>query len=113
MSNDAEEPIVEAIEEAVASFLETAEQLKGTHRLQADELFPPSFMREHTSFESIEDFLRDGDVDPDRDGDWDALADEGLDRHVRDTTAFDSWAEMKDAAKREWMVEQLRSRGTD
>jgi hypothetical protein len=90
MSDDAEEHVVDAIEEAVASFLESARQLKGKHRLQGDELFPPSFVREHTSSENIEDFLRDGD-----------------------TTAFDSWAEMKDAAKREWMVEQLRSGGGD
>jgi hypothetical protein len=109
MSSDIDENLSDVIEERVAEFLKTAQELKGEHSIPARELFPPSFMCEHTSFERVEEFLIDGDFDTERDGGWDALADEGLDQHVRDTTDFESWAEMKDAAKEEWILEQLRS----
>jgi hypothetical protein len=109
MDSDFEQKVQDAIENTITEFLETAEDLKGKHRIQAEELFPPSFMAEHTSFETVDAFLVDGDFDPDRDGGWDALADEGLDQHVRETTDFDDWAEMKEAAKEEWVLDQLRS----
>lgn len=111
MGSDYEDRISDAIEETVAEFLQKAEELKGTHSVPAEELFPPSFMQEHTTFENVEAFLVNGNFDPDRDGDWDALADDGLDRHVQETTAFDSWAAMKDVAKEEWMLSKLKSSG--
>ena len=109
MRSEFKQHVLDAIEEGIADVLETAEELKGTHSLQAEELFPPSFMREHTAFENVEDFLVDGDFDLEQDGGWDALAEKGLNQHVRDTTDFDTWAEMKDAATREWALDQLRS----
>jgi hypothetical protein len=53
--------------------------------------------------------LIDGDFDTGRDGGWDALADDGLDQNVRDSTDSESWAEMEEAAQDEWVLGQLRS----
>ncbi len=108
MSSDFKEKILDAIGTAIDEAHQRAQVLEGTHNIPAEELFPPSFVQEHTSFEAIEAFLVAGDFDPEHDGDWDTLADDGLDRHVRETTDFDTWAEMKDAASEEWARRKLK-----
>ncbi|MEF8795218.1 MAG: hypothetical protein V5A22_09995 [Salinivenus sp.] len=109
MSSDFKEKVLDAIRTSIEEAHQRAQALEGTHSLSAEELFPPSFMQENTSFDRVEAFLVEGGFDPERDGDWDDLADEGLDQHVRDTTDFDAWAEMKDAAAEEWARRQLTS----
>jgi len=109
MSSDFKEKVLEAIRTSIDEAHQRAQALDGTHSLSAEELFPPAFMQEHTSFDDVEAFLVEGGVNPERDGNWDELADEGLDKHVRETTDFDAWAEMKDTAAEAWARRQLTS----
>ena len=63
------------------------------------ELFPPSFMEAHTTFASFGDMLRSGSTrDPSREAWRVAFRDPAWEEHVRRTTRFTSWREMRTAA---------------
>ncbi len=62
------------------------------------ELFPDTFMKEHTRFSSIEELFESGSfVSLNQ-----TPSDEDIDGHVFITTDFNSWEEMADAAAKEY-----------
>lgn len=70
-------------------------------QITLNELFPDSFMKEHTQFFSIEELLEDGNFSF---GPNEAVpaVEEDLDGHIFITTDFSSWEEMTDAAAGEY-----------
>lgn len=65
------------------------------------ELFPDSFIKEHTQFSSIEELFENGGFTFIPEGAA-AADEEDLDGHIFITTDYCSWEEMADAAAREY-----------
>lgn len=109
MDDDLQQRIVEGIQNALDDINHRVEELKGEHTLPADELFPSAFMREHTSFETFDAFLEAGGFEVGEEQNLEeVVSEEALDVHVQETTAFDDWAGMREEAKENWILDQLR-----
>lgn len=77
------------------------EQLTGTHRetrIGFGDLFSPSFMREHTQYESFDRFTAESHWEIETETDLDAIPLDELDRYVAETTQFSSWDAMATTA---------------
>jgi hypothetical protein len=74
------------------------------------ELFPDSFMKEHTQFSSIKEFLENGNFIYSSNEAIAAVDEEDLNGHIFITTDFNTWEEMTDAAAREYRAKG-RGRG--
>ena len=73
------------------------------------ELFPPEFMERHTAYAALEDMLEASGLLAHSAADAVAtLHSEGWDTFIGQTTEFESWAEMQQAAAAEW---EARGRG--
>ena len=64
----------------------------------AEELFPAGWVRAHTEWSDIESMLSAGEYDTAVGPDADGRARRRLDRHVSETTEFDSWGAMVERA---------------
>lgn len=93
-----------ALEEAVNRTL----TVPGVDRVDLRDLFPASFMREHTRFDSIEAFVREASLDPPGDEPVTPV----IDDFVRGTTEFASWGEMRQQAEITWMRRELSDRSS-
>lgn len=84
-----------AVEEEVNQTL----SVPGVDRVDLRDLFPASFMRENTRFDSIDAFVREASLDPPGDEPITPV----IDDFVRGTTDFASWSEMRQQAELGWM----------
>lgn len=78
--------------------------LDNANKIPFDELFPDSFMKKHTSFKNINNFLKESDFD------WENKEDipkSDLDKFVKDKTDFQNWSNMFVAASEAWTAKQL------
>lgn len=75
------------------------EKLGCVHQVPFDELFPPEFMKEHTQFASVADFL-EGCGNPNE-------PTEQLKQRVQTGSNFSSWKEMMDAASALYARKQI------
>lgn len=72
-----------------------------------NEFFSPSFMQEHTTFESFEGFREECPRDPETGEELAAIPDRELDSYVKETTEFQSWQTMQNQAAQEDILSQL------
>lgn len=70
-------------------------------------LFTPAFMRSYTNFDSFDELLTAGGFVVESQEDFEAIPDDKLDVHVRETTKFSSWLEMQDTAANEYVIKKL------
>lgn len=84
-----------------------AERLGGEHSVPLPEVFPPAFMRQHTSVPDLETFCREAGLDISSTETFAATPVEQLDEAVRRLTQFASWEEMKNAGAAEWARRRL------
>lgn len=87
------------------SFDDLLKELQGQKSVEEDPnvvsldvLFNESFMRQHSSCKSFEEFLEKGNFQVSTREDIDNLPEELFDRHVARETDFPNWASMLDAA---------------
>ncbi|MCC7230620.1 MAG: hypothetical protein IT203_09530 [Fimbriimonadaceae bacterium] len=79
-----------------------SQSLDGTHELSFAELFPDSFMRQHTQFATMQEMIDVGNIENGDDihkPEWCAF--------VAAHTNFDSWESMKSVAGQEWAKRKL------
>lgn len=84
-----------------------AEQIDGTHQVPLAEIFPPAFMRQHSSVPDFETFCRDGGLDMSSTKAFDATSGEKLDNVVKQLTEFPNWEDMKKAGAADWAKRRL------
>lgn len=82
-------------------------ELEKTNFVSFEELFNPSFMSKHTSFQDFEEFLLNGGFNVNSREDFEAIPDEAMDSHVSKTTDFQSWEAMSDSAMEEFVTRKL------
>lgn len=112
MDDDLQQRIFERVRDTLEEMHEQVEELKGEHQVPADELFPPAFMSEHTSFESFDAFLEAGGFEVGEEENLEAaVSEDALDRHVRDVSSYGSWEEMREDAEEAWVLDRLKGGG--
>lgn len=70
-------------------------------------LLSDDFMQKYTDYKNLSDFFNEGNFDVNCDADIEWISEADLDRHTKNTTTFESWKLMIDAAV-EYLENQLR-----
>lgn len=81
--------------------------LEGTNEVPFEELFPPTFMRTYTDFDSIEEFFEASAWTVESQSDFEAIPEDEFDDYVAEHTQFPSWNEMSGQAATKWAARQL------
>ncbi|MGW8114251.1 hypothetical protein ACVS9P_03550 [Caproicibacterium sp. NSD3] len=84
--------------------LERASNISDT--ISFEELFNNSFVHEHSTFSSLEELLKSGGYNTDRES-FKKIPNDELDKFIKKSTDFDSWKDMQQSAANEWMSKQL------
>lgn len=87
-----------------------AKDAEGTHEIPFTELFPPSFLRQHTDFTSLEEMevaLEKSGFVIESQEDADKIPTQKWDEFTVKHTSFSSWEEMYTTAATEWFQRQL------
>lgn len=84
-----------------------AEAIHGQHDVSMGDLFPPAFMRQHSSVADFETFFRDGGLDTSSKEAFEAIPVPRLDEAVKKLTRFTTWEEMKKAGAADWAKRRL------
>ncbi|MCR0569395.1 hypothetical protein MKC54_11125 [[Clostridium] innocuum] len=77
------------------------------HGIPCEDLFSTSFMNQCSSFSSLEEFFASGGFEVKCTSDIESIPENELDRHVASCTTFNSWEEMFDEARSQFMVNVL------
>lgn len=80
------------------------ESMNGTHDYKWSELFPDSFMKDHTKSASINEFFSDLGVTDKKS--FDALPQQNLEKKIQTETDFESWRAMNERAAAEMALRQ-------
>ncbi len=91
------------------NLLSLAQQLHSEHSIQLSDLFPESFMKKHTDFNSIEVMLISSGFGIASQQDYEKIPPEKWDKLVKEHTKFASWKEMQAIAYQEWLDRSLNS----
>lgn len=83
-----------------------AEALEGEHQVPFSELYNADFMRQHTKASSFEEFLIQGGYGTTKE-EFEAIPDDEFDEYVRNTTDFESWLGMQEAAGAAYISKRL------
>ena len=86
---------------------QTSQEFSSGGSVSLDELFSPSFMKTHTPYASISDFLAAGGFGVTSQIEFDAIPVHELDEHVKKETKFNSWEAMLQEAGRELIQSRL------
>ena len=84
-----------------------AEELAGENEVPLNELFNPSFMREYTDFESLEESFEESSWTVETEEDLDEIPDGPFNEYVNEHTMFSNHDEMMSKAVDEWTADQL------
>jgi hypothetical protein len=84
-----------------------AEQIDGTQQVPLADMFPPAFMRQHSSVPDFEMFCSKGKLDISAKEAFEATSVEKLDDAVQQLTEFPTWENMKKAAAADWARRRL------
>ncbi|MBD2846558.1 hypothetical protein IDH44_15265 [Paenibacillus sp. IB182496] len=91
------------------SFDDLLKDLQGQKTIQEDpsrpsleKLFPASFMRKHSRFNSFREFQENGNFQADTLQDIEKISGELFDRHIDRETDFPNWKTMLESANREF-----------
>ena len=67
-------------------------------RISFADLFPSSFVSEHTRFETMEELFQSSGFKVDSEDDLKAIPDNEWEQHIIENTKFDSWLDMQKTA---------------
>lgn len=82
-------------------------ELAGQHQIPLSELMPGDFIGASSSFVSLEELFAASPFEIHSLDDFKAIPDEDWDRFISTNTSFATWAEMQQAAIREWTRQKL------
>lgn len=103
---------IEGFEEYTDTLAELQEKFDGDPNeleIPMGELFPDTFMRAHTEFESIDSLFDDSPWGIDSEADLRQIPEAEFDEYIDMHTGFSSWEAMLTVAAREWITRQLES----
>ena len=83
---------------------DNAKSIHGDHQVPLNELFPATFMLQHSKLQSFDSLLRAGGFE---DTPFAEIPDAEWDRVVAAHTVFADWSAMKEAAARAWARERV------
>lgn len=86
------------LEKQLKQMEKNIKEFEGGKDVGFEELFDPSFMKRHTNFNSINEFLDESPFTLETNEDFDNLEESELDKYVAETTKFSSWEEMLNTA---------------
>ncbi|WP_136688264.1 hypothetical protein [Halorhabdus amylolytica] len=101
---------IEGFEELADSLDDLQQHLEGVsgeNEIPMDELFPDSFMRTHTDFDSVDELFDSSPWEFDTKEDFKQIPESEFDDYIDAHTGFSSWEAMLTAAAREWITRQL------
>ncbi len=98
---------LEELQKKIDHAAKKAQELEGENIVSFDDCFTPSFIQQHTTFRSIDDFLSAAGIDPSDQDSFDKFPEDELDRFVRANSSFSSWENMLSAALEKWTFDQL------
>lgn len=98
---------LEELQKRLEDLAKGAEELDGEHEVPFGEIFPPSFMKRYTTFESIEKMVEASGYKVENAEDFKAIPETAWDSFVRQRTKFDNWSDMIGKAGEEWTTRQL------
>ena len=84
-----------------------ARNLNGAHEVPLVELFPPEFVRSHSTFDSFENLLEASGFKVESQQDLEAIPDDEWDVFIASHTTFLNWHEMLQAATAQWAKVRL------
>lgn len=98
---------LDKLEKQLKQMQKAANELSHTKQVSFSELFTTSFMRQHTSFSSLDDLLKAGGFNVESQEDFEAILDAEFDRHIAATTKFKNWEEMLSEATSHYVSKKL------
>lgn len=98
---------LEELQKSLEDLAKRAEELDGEHKVTFDELFPPSFMKRYTTFESVDAMVKGSGYKVENAEDFKAIPDAAWDSYVRQRTKFDNWSDMIAKAYEGWAAKKL------
>lgn len=84
-----------------------AKDLEKEKHVSLDALFTKEFMTKNTPFKSFDAFLESGNFIVNSTEDFEAIPNEDMDKHVANTTRFNSWDDMLGEAGSEYAAKKL------
>jgi hypothetical protein len=98
---------LDELQRKIEQMRRNAEQLDGTHEVTLTEIFPPAFMRKHSSVTDFDAFCREANLDVSSAEAFRSIPTATLDAAVKHLTQFSSWEEMKQAGAGDWASRRL------
>lgn len=98
---------LDKLEKQLKQMEKGAKELSKTKNVSFDELFPASFMREYTSFSSMDELLDAGGFKVESQEDFEAIPDMKFDKHISANTKFKSWEDMIGEATSQYAAKKL------
>jgi hypothetical protein len=86
------------LEERMNQLEKAAKAVEELDFISFDDLFSPSFMKEYTTFSSVEEFFDAGGFQLESQAAYEAIPEAQLDAHVQATTKFRTWKAMLETA---------------
>jgi hypothetical protein len=84
-----------------------ARDLDGSQTVPMDQLLNDAFIKEHTKFSSLDDFLTASGFEINSTEDFEAIPDDQWDACVKKGTSFSNWQEMMESAAADWTRRKL------
>lgn len=98
---------IDAMSESFAGMATAVAEQSGPANISADDLFPGPFMKTHTVYPSIETFVQDSPLDTEGEPARRQLSEEAIETYVQTVSDFDSYEEMVEAAKIDWLEREM------
>lgn len=84
------------------------QELEKTEQVSFSELFDQNFMRENTTFASMEEMFEKSGFKIDSPQDFEAVPSDEWDQYVRSNTDFDDWEQMQAAAAKRYFDRKIK-----
>lgn len=97
----------EALDRRLKELSKRVQELDGVNRVPLTELFPPTFIQQHSRFSSLESLIEASGFKIESQKDFENIPDDVWDRFIATNTTFSSWHEMLQAATAEWVKSKL------
>ena len=83
------------------------ENVQGEHSVPIKELLTPSFLRQHTTIESVDELLEGSPIPINSTEDFRAVPTVVWDEYIRGISSFKSWREMVTEAAKEYFLRKF------
>jgi len=101
---------LDSLEKQLKAVVEEAKKTIGK-KATLEKLFPPEFMKKHTKYDSIVNFMNDFSPGIKTREDFNKINLEEFDEFIKNNTDFDDWDSFKTAAGTIFAKEKLEKRG--